>query len=405
MFVAKRRLSAYAEGALPHLSPQLIETGGIYLGGFIMILILQIPFVDFRVLCKKYQKQIFLPNTFIGRNGKHYYRYFGLIHPRRSCDGLLNSEKEFFESKKVISLKKEMDHKGLKIVFQRLFCDGIFYHFDLGLYISDDIIKQNYGCLIEKSITSILNRKDFCVSSKLNITNPICLNSLSDVVKKYYIYATTKIKYQKAGKKLVRDRNDKIIVGNPATFIIADNIFKLKKGNNRIIPFTHNETYQNEIIKKGELIIGANRYDIWVVDKHSSHNNDMRSLRVCLSKLHCYKEGIARILKFADNSRFIPNHFDYDLLLTSLTKILTLLKDYQSENNPYHFSEDIMVTAFKGVLSVDELTWKEYISSLDRYIDDMSKQRQFSSEQFKNNFSLTLSIIELLLKIIGVFRK
>lgn len=328
-----------------------------------MFLIAQIPFVDLRLLSdhKEYSDCIF-PNTFV-KNMDHeiYYRFLGKEKLRYSPINLPDSERQYFDSSNVIHLERDMfagnEPYQPRLVFSRLFEENQSFHFDIGIRE----IAQNQ--LSRKDLDRFI--KQFMVSPIFRITKRYDKNGdwynfteLMEQIKKIYLYATKCKKVSDKVQDEPAEHSHDVILGYPALFVTYN--------KDEIHTFGNAQKY---ILASGieiwhDLIPVKNIWvNVWFIGKNdlAKYNQELRNLRIYLSKLHSYKESLRIILDRLKRR----NELSRDRLLFAFEHILSNInrEKYYGNNN-----KDFWNLVFEVDNTYNNVSWTGYIKQIDAYI-------------------------------------
>lgn len=115
-------------------------------------------------------------------------------------------------------------------------------------------------------------------------------------LKNIYLYATSSKKAEH-----IKDYSSKLIWGYPALFIVYD------KNEQHYFGMAKTFNVNKNIKIRHELLSLKNTFaDAWYIGKEgiSRYNQDLRNLRIYLSKLHSYKESTRIILNYLDKHGF-----------------------------------------------------------------------------------------------------
>ena len=158
-----------------------------------MFIIIQIPFVDLRLLQKQKSEASFFPNQFANRTNKPvYYRHFGAKHYRNNSENLPTSEHSFFDSYNLLKLNKAVNNAAgwrCRLVFARLFADDFFFHFDIGVRVK----ANNEGDVLKLMpiIQHFFKEELFVSAKKITSNRKYNLYTLRQYLESVYLYATT----------------------------------------------------------------------------------------------------------------------------------------------------------------------------------------------------------------------
>lgn len=339
-----------------------------------MFIIAQIPFVDFRLLSDQDYEGCFFPNTF-DKNYERalYYRFLGMERNRFSPNGLPLSERRFFNSTKVLYYQRENFQGNAcyypKLLFSRFFEDAQCFHFDIGLR---EIIKNNFS-------RHNLNQfaKDFLCSPFFSINNryeqedkAYNLIELAQKIKEIYLYATASKKsnnYKKYSRK--------VVLGYPALFIVYD------KREVHSFGMAKEVQLKNGIKARHELVSVKNNFvDVWYIGKDnlSKYNQDLRNLRIYLSKLHSYKESTRIILNYLDKSK------EDDLNSHKVGTFLSYMLKRMNRKQYYGYDNaDFWKVAFYVDDVYNHVSWDEFRGKIEAKLEEieMSSEKNYENVQ------------------------
>ena len=339
-----------------------------------MFIIAQIPFVDFRLLSSEVYEGSFFPNTF-DRNFERalYYRFLGEEKNRFSPNGLPMSERRYFDSKKILYLR-DYKFKGdacyfPQLLFARFFEDTHCFHFDIGLRetLKNSINRHNLNVFAKDLLGSPffgINRR---YEQKDKLYNLI---ELIKKIKEIYLYATASKKYE-----IHKEYSRKIVMGYPALFIIYD------KREFHSFGMAQEVQLSNGIKVRHELVSSSNIFaDVWYVgkDELSKYNQELRNLRIYLSKLHSYKESTRIILDYLDKDR--DENLNYHKVGTFFNYMLNQMnrKQYYGYDN-----DDFWKIAFYVDNKYNHVSWDEFRGRIEAKLKEieMSAGNQFGDVQ------------------------
>ncbi len=318
-----------------------------------MFIVAQIPFVDFRLLSSEKGKynDCFFPNTFNKVTNKPiYYRFFGEEKNRYSPNQLPVSERQFFNAHRAIHIN---NHTFLgdsiyqpTLLFSRLFEEAQFFHFDIGVR---EKFKNNFNRRdLNQFIRDFILSPFFSINGKYD-TEKKSYNfiELKEQVKHIYLYATK--------SKQVDEHNDnlsQVVLGYPALFVTYNKDEIHSFGNAKEIQINNGIKVRYNLISIKHSFIS-----VWFIGKKdiSKYNQELRNLRIYLSKLHVYKEATHIIL---DNLKYqINNELDMPKIITFFEYMLSLIerKKYYGYDNT-----DFWKIVFDIDNTYNDVSWNEY---------------------------------------------
>lgn len=351
-----------------------------------MFIIAQIPFVDFRLLSNEKEKynDCFFPNTFNKVTYKPiYYRFFGEEKNRFSPNQLPVSERQFFNAHKIIHINGQaFVGNGIyypTLLFSRLFEEAQFFHFDIGIR---ETFKNNFN-------RNNLNRfiKDFLMSPFFEINGKYDKTKkqynfieLVEQIKNIYLYATK--------SKQVEEHNDnfsEIVLGYPALFITYDKDEIHSFGNAKEVKINKSIEVRYDLISINHSFVS-----VWFIGKNdvSKYNQELRNLRIYLSKLHVYKESTRIILNSLKYN--ITNKLDMHKIITFFKYILSLMdrEMYYGYNN---------IDFWKIVFDVDNIynsvSWNEYRQYMNAKIQEVANMSPKSNTIIVKDSTVEGSIV------------
>ncbi len=340
-----------------------------------MFIIIQIPFVDLRVIQKADARQCFFPHKFMNRTGKKvYFRHFGSKHFRQHADGLPQSECCYFDARRMIKLNN-IDLSS-RLVFARLFAEDFFLHFDIGIRISNHIDQKDLMDIIKKIVTDNifiipnLNKKE---SGK---EKTICsLNSIQKYIESLYMYATSYISNNINDYRMLKKDAINLSFGNPSIFCqykCSDGI--MQDFSNKIINLDNClDVYKTTMNNYLYLV------HVWIAGKKKDTGETkdvLRRLRICLLKLHNYREGLMCLFQFLDNRNPREDDKYSDILCIKFKYLLQLLK------RTTHYGmqgKHIMDLALQTEKDIYYENWEDHIERLEyyyNYFDEIEKRRE-----------------------------
>lgn len=337
-----------------------------------MFIIAQIPFVDFRLLSSKKNKydDCFFPNTFNKITYKPiYYRLFGEEKNRYSPNQLPISERQFFNAHRAIHINSQAFVGGgfyhPTLLFSRLFEEAYLFHFDIGIR---ETFKNNFNrCDFNRFIKEFLKSPFFEINRKYDTTNKqYNFIELADQIKKIYLYATK--------SKKVEEHNDnlsQIVLGYPALFITYDKDEIHSFGNAKEVKINSGIKVRYDLISINHTFVS-----VWYIGKRdiSKYNQELRNLRIYLSKLHAYKEATHVILNYLKYNA--TNELDMHRVVTFFENILFLIdrEKYYGYNNT-----DFWKIVFDVDNTYNNVSWNEYRRYMSAKIQEVANMNPKSN--------------------------
>jgi hypothetical protein len=332
-----------------------------------MFVIIQIPFVDFRLLKKEEEeeKTFFFPHQFIKRaKGRICYRYFGFSKGRYNSDDLHPSEQNFFDSQKLLKIKYNSEDKyKYKLIFARLFADDFFFHFDIGIRIQ---FKNATDKIDLSSLGQNLFDKNIFVPSKQNRAGgPFNIFSLRQYIESLYLYATTHTK----SLHCINANHLYLGFGKIAVFCQCRNNENIKENISLKKIIDDEDIY----LQKATLRYSSDATHLWLIGAYNPEGETkdfLRRLRICLLKLNNYREGLDGIFKYLlhDDINFNDLH---DLLYAKLNNLLKLLKQKKYYGIEGQYIMDRAVTIENEVYSG---SWNEYKQKIIFYRNKIKRK-------------------------------
>lgn len=351
-----------------------------------MFIIAQIPFVDFRLLSndnRNYDDCIF-PNTFNKVASKPiYYRFLGEEKNRYLPNQLPTSERQFFNAHKVLHINKQAfvgnNIYYPSLLFSRLFEEAQSFHFDIGIreVFNNSLNRRD----MNRFIKDFLMSRFFSINSKYDKSQKqYNFIELTEQIKSIYLYATK--------SKKVNEHNDnlrQVVLGYPALFITYD--------KNEIHSFGNaKEVRINTGIKVRYNLISINHtfVSVWFIGKKdiSKYNQELRNLRIYLSKLHSYKEATHIIL---DNLKYnATTELDMHRVVTFFENILFLIdrEKYYGYNNT-----DFWKVVFDVDNTYNNVSWNEYRQYMNAKIQEVANMSTKSNTIIVKDSTVKGSIV------------
>lgn len=351
-----------------------------------MFIIAQIPFVDFRLLSseKNRYNDCFFPNTFCKVASKPiYYRFLGVEKNRYSPSQLPTSERRFFDAHKTLHINNQTFIGNSiyypKLLFSRLFEEAQSFHFDIGIRetLKNSINRRNLNCFIKDFLVSPI----FYINSKYDKTEKhYNFIELADQIKKIYLYATK--------SKKVEEHNDnlsQIVLGYPALFITYDKDEIHSFGNAKEIKVNSGIKVRYDLISINHTFVS-----VWYIGKRdiSKYNQELRNLRIYLSKLHAYKETTHVILNYLKYNA--TNELDMHRVVTFFENILFLIdrEKYYGYNNT-----DFWKIVFDVDNTYNNVSWNEYRRYMSAKIQEVANMNPKSNTIIVTDSTIEGSII------------
>lgn len=329
-----------------------------------MFIVLQFPFVDLRLIQKQEGKQFFYPNKFKERTSKKvYYRHFGSKHYREKTDGLPQSEYCFYNSKKILKLDESIA-PNCTLVFARLFAEEFFFHFDIGIRVTDNS-EQQIDLL--KYIEELLKKNIFITLGNICNESSLNIESIKSYIESLYIYATTYTDAYVKSKDTVS-----LTFGSPAVFCqYSSGSYIIRNKGLKTI------NIDNFVLKKTTINLRSTLSHVWITEKYDSYGETkeyLRNLRICLMKLYNYREGLSAVFQFLE----FVNDFDNlksDIICIEFNYLRNLLKKpkYRGVSG-----KEIMDMALEGDRTLYNDAWENHIERLNYYYGrfiDIKKER------------------------------
>lgn len=335
-----------------------------------MFITAQIPFVDMRLLLKYHNPNCFFPNTFNRHYEKAtYYRFLGSEKNRYSPNELPVKERTYFDSRKLLYIADksgEMLRYGYvpQLLFARFFEEKQSFHFDIGLRE----VNSKLGRDMRKSISSfakcILQTPFLGINDRYEEKEKKhSILGLEKVLRDIYLYATS-------SKKVDKEDSDKlnIVFGNPALFIIYDkeeqHIFEKAK----VFHVSDHIEVRHQLMSVGYTFI-----DVWYIGKESirKHDQDLRNLRIYLSKMHSCKESTRVILNYSD--WYGIENLDinkFESFLRSMQELLNRKRYYGFERKSFENMAFYLDEAY------NEIMWKDFRKRIEIELEGVSMSKR-----------------------------
>lgn len=334
-----------------------------------MFIIAQIPFVDMRLLIKNQNANCFFPNTFNRHYEKAtYYRFLGSEKNRYNPNELPVKERTYFDSRKLLYIADKYGKKSQygyvpQLLFARFFGEKQSFHFDIGLReLNGDFgtdrrdIRKFAEYILQTPFLGINDRYD-AKEKKYSILG------LEKALRDIYLYATSSKKVDKVDLDKIR-----IVFGNPALFIIYDRKEQHIFGKAKAFHVSDHIEVKHELVSVGYTFI-----DVWYIGKESirKHDQDLRNLRIYLSKLHSCKESTRIILDYSDwYERDNIDIYKFESYLRQMQKLLNRKRYYSFQNKNF---EDL---AFYLDETNNEITWKDFRKRIELKLEGVSMSKK-----------------------------
>ena len=330
-----------------------------------MFIIAQIPFVDIRLLSNKNYKNCFFPNMFDRHYEKAtYYRFLGSERNRFNPNGLPATERTYFDSRKLIyvdsSSKMMPYHYFPRVLFARFFVEKQCFHFDIGLRESIefwDPQRKN----ISKFAKDLLQNPFLGINDRFDQGEGIySILGLEKPLKKIYLYATSSKKAEH-----IKDYSSRLLFGYPALFIVYDKNEQHFFGKAETFNVNRNIKIRHELLSLKNIFA-----DAWYIGKEgiSRYDQDLRNLRIYLSKLHSYKESTRIILNYLDKYGF--ENFDKQ----KVKEFLKLMQFQMNRENFYSYNNrDFRQLAFYIDEHYNHVTWDEFKFRIQAKMEELER--------------------------------
>lgn len=347
-----------------------------------MFAVVQYPFVDYRMLYDaESRSHNFFPQSFPRQTEqRRYFRFLGAEKLRRSSEELPQGEQRFFYSRTMIRFLSVIGEPLPKGVFSRLYADGLSLHYDIGLY-GRSVPDWDW-----RFIQNLMNRPRLRITSRFEPKGRVfSFYTFFNELLRLYQYATTSKKAAAPQSKPVRAG---IAPGIPAVILTSQDSPAAVSG------------MQWRCLQPG-LEVGCGQYSlydhpiaIWYIkhDGFSSKSDEVRRLRICITKIHAYKETVRLLLEFME--RDLPNGVNFDILYKELKRLLRLMKKEQyygfdnrdfwklaySIDEPFH-GEQWIELSDRVRTALDQLNWKKEelkgMGTVINYHDDHHVENNF----------------------------
>lgn len=282
-----------------------------------MFAVVQYPFVDYRMLYDAESRpHNFFPQSFPRQTEqRRYFRFLGAEKLRRSFEEFPQGEQRFFYSRTMIRFLPAIGEPLPTGVFSRLYADGLSLHYDIGLY-GRSVPDWDW-----RFIQDLMNKPRLRITSRFEPKGRVfSFYKFFNELLRLYQYATTSKKAAAPPPKPVQAG---IAPGIPAVILTSRDSPAAVSG----IQWRH--------LQRG-LEVGCGQYSlhdhpiaIWYIRHNgfSSKSDEVRRLRICITKIHAYKETVRLLLEFME--RDLPNGVNFDILYKELKRLLRLMEKEQ----------------------------------------------------------------------------
>lgn len=343
-----------------------------------MFAVIQYPFVDTRLLNAAGSQNSFFPPQFQSRiTQNHYFRFLGEEKLRRAPESLPEKERTYFDSKAAISFLPASHVPLQKGVFKRLYTDDFSLHYDIGLHGFYDSFCAPYYGKYGSFIRDLMEAPRLRVTRRFeHIERHFSLYTFFDELLRIYQYATTS---KKAGPIQFTPVQAGILPGTPAV-IISYKSFELTSPTKAkwLTPLPD--------LKAGCSLLNLHNHPIAVY--HISHSfsaaksDEVRRLRICISKIHACKETLRLLLTYIEQSR--PGNVKIEPSLLYLKKFLRLAEKEQY----YGFDNQ---SFWELAYSIDEALhreqWLELIDRARGVVDLLERNLNFREVKVVGNIT------------------
>jgi len=258
-----------------------------------MFAVIQYPFIDTRLLNEECPTGSFFPQQFHRHPARsRYFRFLGPEKLRRCSEDFPEGEKNYFDSKAAVSFLPASQEPMGKGVFKRLYADGLSLHYDIGLYAR---LGQFFLSECRPFVRELMETPRLKVTSRFEYREcEFSLYTFFDELLRLYQYATTS---KKAAGALITPTQAGILPGTPAV-IISCQSFELKPASKtkwlKLLPD----------LRVGCSLLNLRDHPIAVycIERNFtfSRKDEVRRLRVCISKIHAYKEALRLLMSFIE---------------------------------------------------------------------------------------------------------
>ena len=359
-----------------------------------MFVIMQIPFVDKRLLSKTKSDSFLFPNE-RGQNNSAFYRHIGPKGFRNEFSSLPLSEHNFFGGKRLLKIEPNINYK-YKIIFSRLYVDDFFLQFDIGIDIDTDSLREPINLL---NLIKHLTQNDIFLAWKYidkngaknyknaqkvkskeesaeiyKVETSFNFFSLQKHIESLYIYATTKTK---EFKQAINENH--LHFGAPAIFF-QYTPYECSINNKH---FTNIINEKNYSVNKTTHICTVNGSSfpvhLWFLSNYVTRGptrDVLRRIRLCMLKLNCFREGLKGIFDYLDksDSEFADVSDKVFIKFKNLKERL-VGEEYYGVNG-----KEMMDLALKCEKDTHSSSWNENMSKIDFYLNAYSTIKERSKQ-------------------------
>lgn len=263
-----------------------------------MFAVIQYPFIDTRLLNAAGLQNSFFPPQFQPRMTQNrYFRFLGEEKLRRAPESLPKKERTYFDSKAAISFLPASHAPLKKGVFKRLYADDFSLHYDIGLYGFYGMLHPYYG-EYDSFIRELMETPRLKVTRRFEPSGrEFSLYTFFDELLQIYQYATTS---KKAGPVQLAPVQAGILPGIPAV------IFSYKPYELRP-PAKTKWLKLSPDLQAGCSLLNVRNHPIAAYyishDFSAAKSDEVRRLRICISKIHACKETLRLLLPYIEQSQ------------------------------------------------------------------------------------------------------
>lgn len=340
-----------------------------------MFAVIQYPFIDTRLLNAASPQNSFFPHKFTPHiTQNHYFRFLGEEKLRKTSEELPKEESTYFDSKAAIAFLPASQAPLQKGVFKRLYTDNFSLHYDIGLYGFYSSLFSPYVGKYDPFIRDLMETPRLKVTRRFEHSKrAFSLYTFFDELLQIYQYATTS---KKAGPIRLAPVRAGILPGTPAVILSYK---PLELGP---------PVKAKWMTSLPDLGVGCSQFNLhnhpiavyYIEHGYSSAKSDeVRRLRICISKIHACKETLRLLLEYIEQGQ--PGGVKLRLLLSYLTKFLRLadkVKYYGFDNQSF------WELAYSTDEALHREQWTELIDRV-RGIVDLLEQEQNAGIRIYNN--------------------
>nr|WP_325212323.1 hypothetical protein [uncultured Oscillibacter sp.] len=333
-----------------------------------MFAVIQYPFIDTRLLNAAGPKNSFFPPQFTPQRitQNRYFRFLGEEKLRRAPESLPEKERTYFDSRTAISFLPAPQAPLQKGVFKRLYTDVFSLHYDIGLYGFYDGLLFPYSGEYDSVARELMEAPRLKVTKRFEHgEQEFSLYTFFDELLRIYQYATTS---KKAGPVQLAPGRAGILPGTPALiFSYGPLEFIPPKKVKWLLPSLPN-------LKVGCSLLNLHNHPIAVyyICHCFSHSksDEVRRLRICISKIHACKETLRLLLTYIEQDQ--PGGVKLRPTLLYLKKFLSLAgrEQYYGFDN-----QNFWDLAYSIDEALHREQWSELIDRV-RGIVDLLEQEQ-----------------------------